>query len=264
MSVRFVWKSSLSCGSLKPENVKHRSGISFNCHLTCFGETRLHHWVIMAHMTRITRKQTLRSLSLSYQKKDGRVWPRPSFFWCATDFYGIWSMKSKDSNSKKSVSYQKKDGRDKDLKICFLVTHLTWWASFSHLSHLSSQLQHDISVITQGWMAFSGKCESQLTNICWECILAELYNNDSQCMVYFSECTVPCEKIEPLFFLHYSANMYSRKTILHTRLWNYLCELFKNVAQVNRNTLLKVSVLYDEYSASYSRKTGGPIFRRQL
>ncbi len=45
-------------------------------------------------------------------------------------------MKSKDPNSKKSVSYQKKDGRgharqsffgydnDKDLKVCFLVTHL--------------------------------------------------------------------------------------------------------------------------------------------
>ena len=46
-------------------------------------------------------------------------------------------MKSKDSNSKKLVSHQKKDGRghacqsffwysnDKDLKVCFLVTHLT-------------------------------------------------------------------------------------------------------------------------------------------
>ncbi len=45
-------------------------------------------------------------------------------------------MKSKDSNSEKSVSYQKKDGRghphlsffwydnDKDLKVCFLVTHV--------------------------------------------------------------------------------------------------------------------------------------------
>ncbi len=45
-------------------------------------------------------------------------------------------MKSKDSNFKKSVSYEKKDGRgdahpsfwydnDKDLKVCFLVTHVT-------------------------------------------------------------------------------------------------------------------------------------------
>ncbi len=46
-------------------------------------------------------------------------------------------MKSKDSNSKKSVSYQKKDGHgharpsffwydDKDLKVCFLVTRVTF------------------------------------------------------------------------------------------------------------------------------------------
>ncbi len=42
-------------------------------------------------------KQTLRSLSLSYQKKDGRAWPHPSFFWY---------------------------DNVKDLKVCFLVTHL--------------------------------------------------------------------------------------------------------------------------------------------
>ncbi len=28
----------------------------------------------------------VRSLSLSHQKKDGRVWPHPSFFWYDTDF----------------------------------------------------------------------------------------------------------------------------------------------------------------------------------
>ena len=40
-----------------------------------------------ARQTRcVTRKQTLRSLSLSYQKKDGRAWPRPPFFWYDTDF----------------------------------------------------------------------------------------------------------------------------------------------------------------------------------
>ncbi len=37
-------------------------------------------------LTRVTRKQTLWSLSLSYQKKDGRAWPQPSFFWYDTDF----------------------------------------------------------------------------------------------------------------------------------------------------------------------------------
>ena len=37
-------------------------------------------------MTCVTRKQTLRSLLLSYQKKDGQAWPHPSFFWYDTDF----------------------------------------------------------------------------------------------------------------------------------------------------------------------------------
>ena len=32
------------------------------------------------YKTCVTRKKTLRSLSLSYPKKDGRAWPRPSFF----------------------------------------------------------------------------------------------------------------------------------------------------------------------------------------
>ena len=31
------------------------------------------------HLTHITGKQTLRSLSFSYQKKDGHAWPHPSF-----------------------------------------------------------------------------------------------------------------------------------------------------------------------------------------
>ena len=39
-----------------------------------------------AIVTRVTRKQTLRSLLLSYQKKDGRAWTPPSFFWYDTDF----------------------------------------------------------------------------------------------------------------------------------------------------------------------------------
>ena len=37
---------------------------------------------------------------LSYQKKDGRSWPRPSFFWYDTDFL--------DFFFDNSVSYQKK------------------------------------------------------------------------------------------------------------------------------------------------------------
>ncbi len=46
--------------------------------------------VFLPYMTRVTRKQTLTSLLLSYQKKDGRAWPRLSFFWYNTDFFRIW------------------------------------------------------------------------------------------------------------------------------------------------------------------------------
>ncbi len=80
-------------------------------------------------MTRVTRKQTLRGLSLSYQKKDGHPRPHPSIFWDVTN---IDSADIIDYILKKSVSYQKKDGRghdndkdnDKDLKVCFLVTRV--------------------------------------------------------------------------------------------------------------------------------------------
>ncbi len=83
-------------------------------------------------MTRATRKQTLRSLSLSYPKKDGRAWPRLSFFWYDTDFSEFDSADIIDCILEKSVSYQKKDGRghacpsffwydnDKDLRSVFL------------------------------------------------------------------------------------------------------------------------------------------------
>ncbi len=57
-----------------------------------------------------TRKQTLRSLSLSYQKKDGRTWPHPSFFWYDTDFSEFESADIIDYILKKYVSCQKKDG----------------------------------------------------------------------------------------------------------------------------------------------------------
>ncbi len=55
------------------------------------------------HGMRVTRKQTLRSLPLSYQKKDGHAWPHPY------------------SNSKKSVAYQRKDGRGHAPPILLLV-----------------------------------------------------------------------------------------------------------------------------------------------
>ena len=60
-------------------------------------------------MTHITRKQTLRSLSLSYQKKD--VWLRPYFFLYDTDFLEFESFDFIDHIISKSVSYQKKDER---------------------------------------------------------------------------------------------------------------------------------------------------------
>ncbi len=80
-------------------------------------------------MTCVMRKQTLRSLSLSYQKKDGRPWPRPSFFWYDTDFSEFDSADIIDYILEKSVSYHARPSffwydNDKDLKVCFLVTHL--------------------------------------------------------------------------------------------------------------------------------------------
>ncbi len=56
------------------------------------------------------RKETLRSLSLSYQKKDGRAWPRTSFFWYDTDFSEFDCADIIDYILEKLVSYQKKDG----------------------------------------------------------------------------------------------------------------------------------------------------------
>ncbi len=57
---------------------------------------------------RITRKQTSRSLLLSYQKKDGRAWPHPSFFWYDTNFSEFDSADLIDYILEKSVSYQKR------------------------------------------------------------------------------------------------------------------------------------------------------------
>ncbi len=45
--------------------------------------------LLHVYMMHVTGKQTLRSLSLSYQKKDGCAWPRSSFFWYDTDFRRI-------------------------------------------------------------------------------------------------------------------------------------------------------------------------------
>ena len=90
-----------------------------------------------ALLIRVMKKQTLRSLSLSYQKKDGlawRAWPRPSFFSYDTDLSEFDSRDIIDYILKKSVSCQTKDGHghvrpsffgydnEKDLKDCFLVT----------------------------------------------------------------------------------------------------------------------------------------------
>ena len=89
-------------------------------------------------MTHVTRKQTLRSLSLSYLKKDGHMWPCPSFFWYDTDFLEFGSAGIIDYILEKSVSYLKKDGRGhKGLKVCFLVTHV---------------INHDIVNTRLGWL----------------------------------------------------------------------------------------------------------------
>ncbi len=59
---------------------------------------------ITNYMRRIMRKQTLRSLSLSYQEKDGHAWPLPSFFWYDSNFSRIWLWWHSIQ------SYQNKDG----------------------------------------------------------------------------------------------------------------------------------------------------------
>ena len=51
--------------------------------------------------------QLLSPESLSYQKKDQRMWQRPFFFWYDTDFEKIKSKESAESTI--LVSYQKKN-----------------------------------------------------------------------------------------------------------------------------------------------------------
>ncbi len=69
---------------------------------------------------KVIRKQTLRSLLLSCQKKDGCAWPRPSLIWHDTDFSrilptralplsrglvnGMWLMSQRLKASLKNVS----------------------------------------------------------------------------------------------------------------------------------------------------------------
>ncbi len=77
------------------------------------------------------RKQTLRSLSVSYQKKDGRAWSRPSFFWYDTDFLEFDSADIIEYILEKSVSYHMRPSffwydNDKDLKVYFLVAHVNY------------------------------------------------------------------------------------------------------------------------------------------
>ncbi len=60
--------------------------------------------------------------------------------------------------------------------------------------------------------------------------------------------TVHVIKIEPYFITFYSVNMQPNE----------------NVTQVNRNTLQKVSVVYDKYWLSYLSKTMGPILLHSL
>ncbi len=70
------------------------------------------------------RKQTLMSLSLSYQKKDWRVWPCPSFFWHVIDFSRILILKSWCHTKRRMGASFFWYDNDKDLKVCFLVTYV--------------------------------------------------------------------------------------------------------------------------------------------
>ena len=113
---------------------------------TNVNSTDLHEIIInlaLSNMTPVTRKQTLRSLWLSYQKKDGCAWLRQSFFWYDTDFSEFYSTDITDYNLEKQVSCQKKDGHghagpfffwydDKDLKVYFLVTRISYPMSLTY------------------------------------------------------------------------------------------------------------------------------------
>ncbi len=75
------------------------------------------------------------------------AWPRPSFFWCDTNFSEFDSADITDYILKKSVSCQKKDGcgharlpffwYDNDLKVCFLVTRVKYQIEVDHWWELS-------------------------------------------------------------------------------------------------------------------------------
>ncbi len=73
---------------------------------------------VEVHMMCVTRKQTLRSLSLSYQKKDGR---RHRLF--ENIIYDVSRVKFwKVSLIPKECFFW--NDSDKDRKVCFLVTHI--------------------------------------------------------------------------------------------------------------------------------------------
>ncbi len=54
-------------------------------------------------MGRVTRKCPLCPESFSYQKKDGRAWPHPPFFWYDTDFSKKIKINKIKQNLKKKV-----------------------------------------------------------------------------------------------------------------------------------------------------------------
>ncbi len=74
------------------------------------------------HLTHVTRKQTLRTWSLSYKKKDGRVWPILLLVWHG--LFRIWVIWLYRSYSLKVSVIPFWYDNDQDLKVCFLVTRV--------------------------------------------------------------------------------------------------------------------------------------------
>ncbi len=89
--LHFFWKRGIIAEIF--QNKSKFANQFFLMYASCVDVCKVSHARIridgIARMTCVTRKQTLRSLSLSYQKKDGRAWPRASFFWYDTDFLGF-------------------------------------------------------------------------------------------------------------------------------------------------------------------------------
>ncbi len=110
-------------------------------------------------MTCVMRKQTLRSLTLSYQKKDGARGRAHSSFGMTPTFweYNLWCQQSQILKSQCHIKRRMGTAtqahpsfgyNDKDLKVCFLVLHLKWDKIMNNSNLLQSMSNSDCNEIS--------------------------------------------------------------------------------------------------------------------